>query len=342
MVETHRAGAELVRASQVYAKEDRPRTWRLLLSTLVVVAGFLSVALFAPWVPVQLAGGFFAGLTFVRLFIFFHDHQHGALLVDSPVGKAIMWMTGMVTLNPPSVWKETHDYHHKNNAKMVGAAIGSYPVITVAMWHEITPSQRFWYRFARHPLTILSGYVTIFMLGMCLSAFRRDPKRHWQGPVAIAMHFALFALVGSTLGWLTAVIAVMFPVFVSTTAGGYLFFAQHNFPDIVLKDRKSWDFAHAAIKSSSMFDMSAPMHWFTGNIGFHHVHHLNHRIPFYRLPEAMGAMPELQTPGRTSWKPSDMLACMRLAMWDAQKQRMIAWSEVPDPQAKPQERTQVA
>ncbi|MCA9491106.1 MAG: fatty acid desaturase, partial [Myxococcales bacterium] len=63
--------------------------------------------------------------------------------------------------------------------------------------------------------------------------------------------------------------------------------------------------------------------------GYHHVHHLNHKIPFYRLPEAMAGMPELQTPGRTSWRPSDIAACLRLAVWDPERNRMIGWDEMP-------------
>ena len=77
-----------------------------------------------------------------------------------------------------------------------------------------------------------------------------------------------------------------------------------------------------------MFDMSPVMHWFTGNIGYHHVHHLNHKIPFYRLPEAMEAMPELQTPYRTTWRPSDMWACLRLKLWDPKQGRLITWAEL--------------
>lgn len=322
-----RVGAELVRASQVYAKEDRSLTWRLLATSFAVYGLAVLLATVSPFWPLKLAAGTIAGLTIIRLFIFYHDHLHGAILTDSPVGKGIMAFVGMHTLNPPSVWKETHDYHHRNNAKMLGGSIGSFPVVTTGMWTAMNPSQRFWYSFARHPLTIASGYVTIFMLGMCLSSFARDPKRHWQGPVAIAMHFGLAAFWAWLFGPAAALFAVIYPIALTTMLGGYLFYAQHNFPDIELRDRKTWEFSFAAVKSSSMMDMSALMHWFTGNIGYHHVHHLNHRIPFYRLPEAMAGMPELQSPGRTSWDPRDVWACLRLKLWDTRKGRMVSWDE---------------
>jgi omega-6 fatty acid desaturase (delta-12 desaturase) len=69
------------------------------------------------------------------------------------------------------------------------------------------------------------------------------------------------------------------------------------------------------------------LHWLTGNIGYHHVHHLNHQIPFYRLPEAMAAIPELQAPGRTSWSPAAIWACLRLKLWDPERNRLVSWRE---------------
>jgi acyl-lipid omega-6 desaturase (Delta-12 desaturase) len=320
-----RTGAALVRATKPYAQEDRATTWRLWTTTVLAHFACLAVVVFVPILPVQLFASLIAGLVLVRVFIFFHDYLHGALWKGSTAGKAIMTVVGLYMLNPPSVWKETHDYHHQNNAKLIGASIGSFPVATTRMWAFMSDSQRRMYTFARHPLTILFGYFTVFIAGMCIASFVRQPKRHWQGPAALVVHFGIVALLAVTLGPLQAVLLVMFPAFVAFASGSYLFYAQHNFPGIQLKDRRKWSYNFAALSSSSMFDMGPVMHWFTGNIGYHHVHHLNHNIPFYRLPEAMAEMPELQSPGRTSWKPSDVYACLRLKLWDAKKQEMVGW-----------------
>ena len=193
----------------------------------------------------------------------------------------------------------------------------------------MTPLQRRLYRFIRHPLSIFGGYFTVFLIGMTFSPFKREPKRHWMGPVSVAIHFGMFVLFGLLLDWFTAFCLIVFPSFLALGLGSYLFFVQHNFPAMQLRDRRTWDYTFAALRSSSMFDMSPIMHWFTGNIGYHHIHHLNHRIPFYRLPEAMAALPELQEPGRTSWAPRDMAACLNLAVWDPEQQRMLTWKEVP-------------
>ncbi len=324
--EERRAGAALVRATKPFSEEDPATTWRLFATTVLVFALFEAAALLAPWWPLQLVGAVFAGLTIVRLFIFYHDYLHGAVFRDSTLGKVAMYMVGWGVMSPPPVWQQTHDYHHQNNAKMLGAAIGSYPIVTTAIYKRMTKSQRFWYHFARNPLTMIFGYITLFMGGMCLAAFARDPKTHWQGPASMLVHFGLIGAAGWAIGWTAALFGVVLPLFVASAAGAYLFYAQHNFPDAELRSRETWTYHHAALKASSMFDMSPVMHWFTGNIGYHHVHHLNHKIPFYRLPEAMAALPELQNPGRTSWRPADVAACLRLKLWDVRKNRLVDWA----------------
>jgi omega-6 fatty acid desaturase (delta-12 desaturase) len=322
-----RSGPELVRASNVYAREDRALTWRLLATTLLVWALVAATAAFAPWWPLRALAAVASGFVIVRVFIFYHDWLHGALLTGSPLGGLLMRLFGYYILAGASVWKETHDYHHKHTAKMVGASIGSYPVVTLAMWHLLTPRQRFAYRAARHPLTMLFGYFLVFQWGMCLSAFKRQPRQHLDGLVALLFHLGLAGLVAYALGVEAALFTVVVPVAIATALGSYLFYAQHNFPGMQIRGRREWEYTYAALRSSSMFDMNPLMHWLTGNIGFHHVHHLNHRIPFYRLPEAMREMPELQDPGRTSWRPRDVLAALRGNVWDPKLGRMVTYAE---------------
>ena len=326
---------DVTRQTAAFAKEDRRRTWLELALTLAVVAGLSTLTFFAP-VWLKIVPAFLVGLTWVRMFIFFHDWAHKAIFTKSPLGDAVMTVYGVITMVPPSVWQQTHDYHHQNNAKMVGASIGSYPLITVRMYKSLKPNLQFWYRVARHPLTMLFGYFTIFLGGMCISAFRRDPSAHRLGPVSIVVHYALGITLGLTLGWTQAFFLFFLPMFVSCAVGCYLFYAQHNFPSIQLRDRREWDFTFAALHSSSMFEMSPIMHWLTGNIGYHHIHHLNHKVPFYRLPEAYAAVEGLQSPGRTSWAPSEVWACLQLKLWDPDKQRMVSWDEADEsPAASP-------
>ncbi|HRD37488.1 MAG TPA: fatty acid desaturase, partial [Bacteroidia bacterium] len=105
--------------------------------------------------------------------------------------------------------------------------------------------------------------------------------------------------------------------------GAYLFYAQHNFPGVTFKGNEEWTYEGAALESSSYMDLNPFMHWVTANIGYHHVHHMNARIPFYRLPEVMKALPELQNAKKTSLKPKDIIACFKLKVWDFEKQQMV-------------------
>ena len=119
--------------------------------------------------------------------------------------------------------------------------------------------------------------------------------------------------------------AFALPLMIACTLGAYLFYAQHNFPNMHVQPRESWSYARAALESSSYMEMGPVMRFFTGNIGYHHVHHLNPVIPFYRLPEAMAAIPELQSPGRTSLRPRDIAVCLRLKLWDPETDHMVGY-----------------
>ena len=313
------------KASKAFAQDHAPTTWRMLLVTLAGVAlleGALVSAL--PW-PAKLPLSILLGLLQVRLFAFFHDFQHGALLRESRLAGSLMAAIGTFLLTVPSVWRETHDFHHANNSKLAGSSIGSFPIVSLAAWSEMDQRRRRAYRRARHPLTLLLGYPLVFLWGMNLAPFLRSPRRHWSALLALAVHGALVLVLGWTLGWPTALVAVVVPMGLCHAVGSYLFFAQHNFVGVRFSSRAEWSHGHAALHASSMFDMSPVMRWFTGNIGYHHVHHLNHRIPFYRLPEAMAGIEALQHPSRTSWR--DIPACLRLGIWDPARGRMIGYRE---------------
>jgi len=325
---THpRRGADLIRATQPFQSENILVSWILLGTTVAALACALFAVVEVPWWPVKVLGGIVAGLIQVRLFIFYHDLLHGAIFRQSRTAHIVMDVIAFYLVAPKRVWKESHDFHHQNNAKLMGSSIGSYPLMFREKMSTMPFHKRLAYQAARHPLTIVFGYATVFMFGMVIGPFIRSPKSYWGGLASAVTHLLQFALVIWLFGWLTGVCAVFIPVFVAMGMGSYLFYAQHNFPEMRLTHREDWEFTAAALDASSMFDMGRLMHWFTGNIGYHHVHHLNHRIPFYRLPEAMRAIPELQQPKRTSWRLRDIRACFRLFVWDHAQGRMISHAE---------------
>ncbi len=318
---------ELIDATRPFAKENRAQSWFALLSTLALVAGTDAIAFGLPvwgWVA-RIFASVVCGLLIVRTFILFHDFQHGSLLRNSAVARAIFFVYGIIIMTPPKVWRETHNYHHANTAKLVGSHVGSYLMVTTNMWAKMKPRERFMYKLIRHPLTIASAYFTLFMLGMGISPFLRAPKKHWACALGVVVNWSLTALVIWKFGFVTFVLGMFLPLAISMAVGGYLFYAQHNFPEAYVQPRESWSFVRAALESSSYMRMGRVMRFFTGNIGYHHVHHLNPLIPFYRLPTVMAAVPELHDPPKTSLRPGDVLACFRQKLWDPDQNKMVGY-----------------
>ncbi len=324
--EKHR-DRELLIASREYATEQRGKSWFHLITTLIALAGFVSAAAFAPFIVLRILGSVLAGLTIVRFFILYHDYQHNAIFKNSWLGGSILTAYGFLMLTPPSVWKRSHNHHHRNNSKLFGASIGSFPIMTTENYLKASSAERFEYRIARSPLIILLGYFSVFLFGMCVRPFMVDRKRHWDAAVSLILHYSAIAATIWFFGWITTILVILLPALIATCSGAYLFYAQHNFPSAKIRPRDQWSYTGAALQSSSFLKMHPVLHWFTGNIGYHHVHHLNDKIPFYRLPETMHALKPLQTPNTTTLRPSEVVACLKLKLWDATRNRFITFEE---------------
>lgn len=331
-----REGAELIRATKPHSAEDPWTTWRLFITTCAVAAVCVWTAAHSGAGPFRYVASVILGLTNVRLFIFFHDAMHGAIFRKSSFGRRLMTLYGHLILVPDRVWKDSHNYHHAHTAKIVGASIGSFPVMTVRMWRRATPWQRFMYRMVRGPTNMLLGYFTVFLLGMVIRPLLKSPSRHRSAIWSLVIHYGTLGFITWYAGFETAFLAFLGPIMLSEAVGSYLFYAQHNFPDAIMRDRRDWSYTDAALHASSMMTGGPIMRWFTGDIGFHHVHHLNSSIPFYRLEETMDAIPELQSPGTTSLSLTDVWRCFDLDLWDPDAGRMVSIREAEEqPEMRP-------
>ncbi len=318
---------EILADTRNYTDENLALSWWHLLSTLLVMGLLLYGTLLPIPFVLRLASSLVLGLVVVRMFIIYHDYQHGAIFRDSLLVKPIMAVFGVVVLNPPNVWNRSHNFHHSKNSQIATASIGSFPIMTVQQYKNSPFWTKVGYRFARSPFVFLSGHLIIFVVGMCLKSFVTDPKRHFDSLLALLLHAAIIV-------WLASVsleilfLAYLIPLYFSCMLGAYLFYIQHNFPTMKLRPREKWEYGFAALNSSSFMEGSWLTHWLTGNIGYHHIHHTNSRIPFYRLPEVMASIPELQNPGRTSLKPTDIYRCMKLKVWDPQQEKMVGFEAI--------------
>jgi omega-6 fatty acid desaturase (delta-12 desaturase) len=322
------AGKDLILATRKYAVEDRTKSWQALITTsfLLLVAQVLAIVHLP--IILQLTAGLLTGLISARMFIIYHDYLHKSILQNSWLAKAIFTVFGLYMLAPVSIWKRSHDYHHAHNAKLYTSSIGSFPLVTKKEFLAASRSERLTYLFIRHPLTIFLGYIFMFLWGMCFRTLFKSSAKHGDVVIAIIFHFLLGGSIYLLFGWQSFLFGFIVPSLTRGAIGAYLFYAQHNFPSAKYKKKEDWTYEYAALNSSSYMKMSKLMHWFTGNIGYHHIHHMNARIPFYNLPVAFAEMKELQSPGTTSLSPKEIYRCLKLKVWDPDQGRMLRLEEV--------------
>jgi acyl-lipid omega-6 desaturase (Delta-12 desaturase) len=323
-----RTGPELILATKPFARDSAARSWWCILSTGFLLLAALAGTLWNFHAVAQVACSLLAGLLILRFFVIYHDQQHHAILPKSRVAELLMRLFGMYALSASSIWRSSHNHHHNHNSKLRGSHIGSFPIMTRAQYQKSSRGKRFGYLFVRHPLTIAFGYLFMFVYGMCINPFLNDRKKHWDCLVSLLLHIALGAAFFWYGGWIALLLSQTVPHLIAHAIGTYLFYAQHNFPGVSFSDKAGWTYEKAALESSSYMKTGRLMAWFSANIGYHHIHHLNARIPFYRLPEAQRAVPELQNPKITTLNPIDIFRCLRLKVWDVESQKMIGLREL--------------
>ena len=322
-----RTGKELLIASKPFAGENRFKSWWYFWTTfsLFGLLAFIASCSFVPLLA-SVSASIVAGFVIVRLFVIYHDFYHGAILQNSWLAHSMLYSFGLIILSPARSWKHTHDHHHKHNSNAFGAEMGSFPILTTDEYWQSSGIRRFWYRVVRSPFIILFGYITSFLINKTLLKFCQDPWNNLSCGLSLLVHFGLVVLL-AIYSTKALVLGMMLPLFIGSALGTYLFYVQHNFPGMKRKKGKEWDYVYAALYSSSYLKLSPMMHWFTGNIGYHHVHHLNAKIPFYRLPEAMENLGELQTPTPTSLRLADIIKCLQLKLWDPISESLLTFKE---------------
>jgi acyl-lipid omega-6 desaturase (Delta-12 desaturase) len=322
------AAKELILETKLFAKEIRWKSWYYTLSSFFLLIVFLLGTFFVPILIGRVFCSLLSALLLARCFIIFHDYQHHSILNRSFFANIIFTAFGIYMITPPSIWKRSHNHHHNHNAKLFSASIGSFPIMTKQKFMEASKKEKKMYLAIRHPVNMFFSYFSVFMYGMCIQSFLSNSKKHWDSLLVLIIHFAVAGFLFFHFGWATWFLTFFLPFFLSHMLGAYLFYAQHNFPGAVYRNNANWNYAQAALESSSYMAMNPFWQWVTANIGYHHIHHINSRIPFYRLPEAMEKIPELQKVTVTTLNPSDIIACLRLKVWDPQQNKMIGFAEM--------------
>jgi acyl-lipid omega-6 desaturase (Delta-12 desaturase) len=276
---------------------------------------------------------------YVRLFIIQHDCGHGSFFRSRRANNALGAALGVVTLFPYGYWRRTHAIHHATSGNLDERELGDINTLTVAEYLALPRWRRAAYRLYRSPLVLFGlGPVYQFVLKHRLPfGIPWSWKREWR---SVLLTDVAIVAVGGALGlafgfWTVAVVHLTL-VAVAGSVGVWLFYVQHQFEATSWEREDAWDFYRAGVHGSSFYDLPPALHWLTGNIGYHHIHHLASQIPNYRLAACFRENPTLQRVTRLTLRQS--FRCARLKLWDEDRRALVGFGDL----AKPEGRRQAA
>jgi omega-6 fatty acid desaturase (delta-12 desaturase) len=244
------------------------------------------------------------------------------------VGRAI----GVITLTPYDCWRRLHASHHAGSGNLDRRSFGGIETLAVADYLALSRMDQLRYRLFRHPLVQFGlGPAYLFLLQQRVPfGLMRKGWRPWASAMGTNLAFAGFAAGGVALfGAATFLLTYLLTLMLAAAVGVWLFYVQHQFEHTFWARDEAWDLHEAALHGSSHLDLPPLLRWFTANIGVHHVHHLDSRVPFYRLGEVLRDHPELWACNRLTLAESFRQG--RRALWDEATGRLVSFRDLRGP-----------
>jgi acyl-lipid omega-6 desaturase (Delta-12 desaturase) len=312
----------------VYARPRRLRSGLDLVTSMLAYLAMSVAAYFvlevSPALALVLAP--VSAVFLLRTYIVFHDCAHGSFLASRRANAWLGTLCGLLVLSPFVRWRHDHAVHHATSGDLDKRGVGDLPTLTVAEYRQRSWRGRLAYRMIRNPLVMFGlGPVFAMIVGPRIVA-RHAPTRMRNSVLRTdlalaAIAAAMFWAIGISdflLVWAPAAL-------LSGAVGIWLFYVQHQFEDAYWQRSEQWSYADAALRGSSFLKLPKPMQFMTGNIGYHHIHHLSVRIPNYNLQRAHEENPTLHSvPTLSLW---DGLRAVRLKLWDEQRGRLVTFAE---------------
>jgi omega-6 fatty acid desaturase (delta-12 desaturase) len=314
---------------ETVVKYQRPALRRALwqvLNTLLPYAAlwylmYLSLAV-SYWLTAGLA--LLAAGFLVRVFILFHDCGHGSFFKSTKANDVLGFITGVLSFTPYYHWRWEHALHHATAGDLDRRGTGDVWTLTVEEYLKASRWKRFAYRLARNPF-VLFVLAPLFLF-LVRERFPSSKAGRRERNSVYATNVALLALatgLSCLFGFKTYLLLQCGLVLAAGAAGIWLFYVQHQFEGVYWERSEEWDYATAALKGSSFYKLPKVLQWFSGNIGFHHIHHLSPRIPNYHLEKCHRAEPLFQTVQPVTLLSS--LKSLTFRLWDERRRRLVSF-----------------
>jgi omega-6 fatty acid desaturase (delta-12 desaturase) len=309
-----------------YQQPSRWRAWWQIINTLAPFAAiwclmYLSRSI-SWWLVLPLA--VLAGMFLVRVFIIFHDCGHGSYFKSRKANDALGFITGVLTFTPFYQWRWDHAIHHATSGHLDKRGTGDLWTLTVEEYLASSRGRRFAYRLARNPfvLFVLAPlFVLVFKQRLPSANANRRERR--------SVYWMNLALLGMTTGGclvfgvLPYLVIQLIVISVAGSAGFWFFYVQHQFEGVYWERTEQWNYSAAALEGSSFYKLPKVLQWFSGNIGYHHIHHLSPRIPNYNLERCHKAHLMFQ-----QVKPLTLFASLKslsLRLWDERRKKLVGF-----------------
>jgi omega-6 fatty acid desaturase (delta-12 desaturase) len=269
-----------------------------------------------------LAAGFL-----VRIFIIFHDCGHGSFFQSNKLNKFVGIITGLIVFTPYHKWHHSHKIHHQTVGNLDKRGTGDVTTLTVEEYSRLTRWQKFGYRFYRNPFFLFGiAPILLFTIG------HRFTNKEMSVREKLYVHLTTLALIVAitilvlAIGWKTFLMIQLPVLYIGTVHGVWLFYVQHQYRHVKWTETEGWDYKTIALGGSSLFKLPALLNWFTGSIGYHHIHHLSPLIPNYNLKRCHNENSLFQ-----QVKPLTFFTAFEslfLRLWDEKNQMLIKFSEI--------------
>lgn len=263
----------------------------------------------------------------VRIFIIFHDCGHGSFFKSKKANDMVGIITGIITHTPYYKWHAHHADHHATTVNLDQRGLGDIWTMTVSEYMNASRWERFSYRIVRNPFILfLIGPLYVIFIMNRFTKKGNNAKAKWNVYLTNTAILAFAIGMSWLIGWKAFLFIHLTPLYIAQTIGLWLFYAQHNFEEVNWERSETWDYKSAAIHGSSFLKLPTVLQWFTGNIGFHHIHHLSPRIPNYNLERC-----QKENDLFKDVKPitlSSTFKAMKLSLWDEASHQLIRFRNI--------------